>query len=452
MASIEGLFCSARQYLIRSTVAPFFLLIMIIWQHKHDFITILAGNEHHLKSALRRIIDGISQSRIYKLWAVIIGMNRINRIAHRYLVDVVPPRTIVWRDQLVVVAGSSFGVGAVLAEKLIKKGSRVAVLDNETLNGSDSRLMSVLKKYPTRIVFIETEFTSDESIKRAADLIREKLFHEPSMVVNCINNDQTSILIDPSFNEKIQDIINGDLIGALKVIRQFAPAMIKRKRGHILSLDQGLRSASDPFLTAFSASKSGIITSHETLQSEIGYFYKAPGVRLSVVHSTHTSNDSGNAETSSNDVQHRNFLSILAPIPSLDDVAQRILDILSEDSSVQVFTPNFLRVLVYVRVLPRWLQTALRMSLSGMSNARGYSEALQYAQVWPPEGSTLSRIRSSSISSAISIPIQNPSTPIHTALFSSAEYVDSSSKAEPSVTPVIGAPSSPIQSSPRPNM
>ncbi|AMD20064.1 HCL087Wp [Eremothecium sinecaudum] len=157
-----------------------------------------------------------------------------------------------------LVTGGSGGLGRQLVSELHKKRIITVILDIVPPSGLEK--CSNIHFYPCDI----------SAPKIIAD-VHQKILREVGQVTILINNaaitsDHTLESVD---NDRIEKIIHVNLLGAYSLIREFVPSMLEVERGYIVNIASVLGFVSPARLTAYGASKGGLIALHESLIAEL---------------------------------------------------------------------------------------------------------------------------------------------------------------------------------------
>ncbi|KAG0351598.1 hypothetical protein BC939DRAFT_480443 [Gamsiella multidivaricata] len=266
-----------------------------------------------------------------------------------------------WEDEVVLITGGASGIGLLLAESLAIRRITVVALDIQPVKTAldiDSYICDV---------------SSPEDIARVAKEIREDV-GEPTILINnaAIVNGQS--ILDLSA-EDIKRTMNVNFLGQAYMIKEFLPDMIKNNHGHVVTISSAMGIMSAPRIgndqlrlstiakapTDYAASKAAVKAFHETLETEIKYLYKAPGVKTTLV-------CCGRIATGMfQGVQERLpfFTPILEP---LEVVRKIVASIEQRRGRNQIMLPFYVNFVPLVSILPGWFQDLAR-TISGADRA-----------------------------------------------------------------------------------
>ncbi|KAF8937425.1 retinal short-chain dehydrogenase/reductase [Dissophora ornata] len=252
-----------------------------------------------------------------------------------------------WEDEVVLITGGASGIGYLLAEALAIRRITVVVLDVEPIKTS------------LDIESYICDASNPEDIARAAKEIREE-FGEPTILVNNAGIVNGKSILDLS-NEDIKKTMDVNFLGQAFMIKEFLPDMIKNDHGHIITVSSAMGFMAAPQIADYAASKAAVKTFHETLESEIKYLYKTPGVKTTLV-------CCGKIETGMFDgVKER--LPFFTPTLEPLDVVRTIIESMEKRRGRnQIMMPFYVNFVPLVSILPVWFQDLAR-TVSGADKA-----------------------------------------------------------------------------------
>ncbi|RDD39382.1 3-hydroxyacyl-CoA dehydrogenase type-2 [Trichoplax sp. H2] len=170
-------------------------------------------------------------------------------------------------SQLVaLVTGGASGLGRATAQRLVRQGARVVIMDLPNSHGA-----ATAEEIGSNCCFAPTDVTKEKDVMNAIQLAREK-FDRIRLVVNCagialarktVNKDGPHTLED--FNK----VMMVNTVGTFNVIRLCADDMVKDElppgagsnpdeRGLIINVASVLGLDGQPGMTAYSASKAAV--------------------------------------------------------------------------------------------------------------------------------------------------------------------------------------------------
>ncbi|KAI5949612.1 hypothetical protein KGF54_005490 [Candida jiufengensis] len=158
---------------------------------------------------------------------------------------------------LVLVTGGCSGLGKELVSQLVDKNSKVIVLD-----------INIPEDKDPNVIYYKCDVSNREDVLRIANEIQSTV----GIVTVLINNAGITTgktILDLSYLE-IENIIQTNLMSSFYTIKAFLPNMLKLERGYIVTIASVLGYMSPARLSAYGASKSGLIALHESLTYELG--------------------------------------------------------------------------------------------------------------------------------------------------------------------------------------
>lgn len=161
------------------------------------------------------------------------------------------------QKDLVLITGGNGGLGKELVKLFTDRGAKVIILD-----------INEVENLPENVIFYKCDVSNREEVWK----IHEQIEQDHGIVTILINNagiTQGKKLLDLSY-EEIEKIISINLLSSFYTIKTFLPDMLSIKRGYIITVGSVLGYMSPARLSAYGASKSGLIALHESLTYELG--------------------------------------------------------------------------------------------------------------------------------------------------------------------------------------
>jgi NADP-dependent 3-hydroxy acid dehydrogenase YdfG len=164
---------------------------------------------------------------------------------------------------IAVITGGSSGIGEAIAQTLVK---------------ADMTIINADKNPPSdySIPYIPCDITNPAQIDR----LYHRVIHEYGIPDLLISNAGVNIheKIAEGDPEKWNSLFAVNVLGALRFIRAFLPAMLDKGKGHIIFISSVASYACYPYGGIYSASKAAINALAETLRLEV-----QPAIKVSVV-------------------------------------------------------------------------------------------------------------------------------------------------------------------------
>jgi len=184
-----------------------------------------------------------------------------------------------WPKEIAVVTGAASGFGRLISEGLASHGINVMALDLVDSLPKD------MQPNP-KIHYYKCDVTDPEAVNRTASLIQTS-HGDPSILINNAGIAFNSLILDckPAQLRKIFDV---NVIAHYYTIGAFVPAMIKAKKGHIVTLASMASFISTPPIVPYCNTKVAALSLHEGLATELRSkeMHNAPEIKLTCVHPT----------------------------------------------------------------------------------------------------------------------------------------------------------------------
>jgi len=238
--------------------------------------------------------------------------------------------------RVVLVTGSSRGIGAEVAAKAAAEGALVAVHYNRSADAARETLERV------RAAGAEAEaFAADiRDGAQAAGLVERVIGHF-GQVDGLVNNAGLT-LVGPFLETAPADwdaVIATDLTAAFHTCRAVLPSMVERGSGSIVNIASRLGQIGVAETAAYSAAKAGLIGLTRSLAREFG----PHGIRVNAVAPGVTVTDMTTDLVDSEEGRRRLRDMALGRFGRADEVAEAVIFLLSDASSLflgQTLNPN----------------------------------------------------------------------------------------------------------------
>ena len=238
--------------------------------------------------------------------------------------------------RVVLVTGSSRGIGAEVAVKAAAAGARVAIHYHRSAEHAERTLERA------RAAGAEAErFTADLRDGPAAEALVARVIERFGRVDGLVNNAGRTLVgpfleIDPA---DWDDVLRTDLTAAFRTCRAVLPSMVERGDGAIVNIASRLGQMGIAETAAYSAAKAGLIGLTRSLAREFG----PRGIRVNAVAPGFTITDM-TADLAATEVGRRRLADMpLGRFGRADEVADAVLFLLSDASSLflgQTLNPN----------------------------------------------------------------------------------------------------------------
>ncbi|MEY4730909.1 MAG: hypothetical protein RL020_2067 [Pseudomonadota bacterium] len=182
------------------------------------------------------------------------------------------------KNAVVIVTGSSSGVGAACAMLLAKKGGRVVINYSSSKTEAEAVAEQVIKAGGDAIV-VQGNVAIDADCRRMAQAALQKW----GRIDGLINNAGKTKFVDHHKLEELDaqdfiDIYSVNVIGAFQMVRACAEAMRKQGRGAVVNMSSIAGLMGNGSSVAYSASKGALNTMTKSLARALG-----PEIRVNAV-------------------------------------------------------------------------------------------------------------------------------------------------------------------------
>jgi NAD(P)-dependent dehydrogenase (short-subunit alcohol dehydrogenase family) len=175
---------------------------------------------------------------------------------------------------IAVVSGGSQGIGQAIASELARHSVRVVILDIEAADET----LSVLEETGTAGWAFQTDVTDSGSVAGAAREVRLAVGEPDFLVNNAGGIIQRRLLLNMSESLWHQTLAL-NLTSAFHLVKEFAPAMIERRRGSIVNITATSVRFVWPGATHYQVAKAGLAAFTRSTALEFG----PAGVRVNCV-------------------------------------------------------------------------------------------------------------------------------------------------------------------------
>ena len=168
-----------------------------------------------------------------------------------------------FNNKVVIITGAGSGIGKETAQRMIDNGAKVALWDYNQIT-----LEKIQAKLGSNAIAVNVDVSDEQSVKKAADKVREKL-GSPSILVNCAGVAGINASIENTEPDEWRRVININLTGTFLCCREIISDMVKNKYGRIVNIASVAGKEGNPNAAHYSASKSGVITFTRSLGKEL---------------------------------------------------------------------------------------------------------------------------------------------------------------------------------------
>jgi 3-oxoacyl-[acyl-carrier protein] reductase len=214
---------------------------------------------------------------------------------------------------VVFVTGGNRGIGLAIAQRFAKDGFKVAISYREQKPSDD-------------FYMVKADVTDSKSIDSAIDEIEKNLGPLDVVVINAgTNKDALAMRLEDS---DMENIINTNLMGSLRVARRSVKSMIKNRKGRIIFIGSVVGLLGSPGQMVYASTKAGLIGAARSLAREVG----SRGVTVNVVAPGYVDTDM----TNDLDEARKDMITSSTPLgrtASPNEIAGVVRFLASEDAS-----------------------------------------------------------------------------------------------------------------------
>ena len=214
---------------------------------------------------------------------------------------------------VVFVTGGNRGIGLAIAQRFAKDGFKVAISYRDQKPSDD-------------FYMVKADVTDSKSIDSAIDEIEKNLGPLDVVVINAgTNKDALAMRLEDS---DMENIINTNLMGSLRVARRSVKSMIKNRKGRIIFIGSVVGLLGSPVQMVYASTKAGLIGAARSLAREVG----SRGVTVNVVAPGYVDTDM----TNDLDEARKDMIASSTPLgrtASASEIAGVVRFLASEDAS-----------------------------------------------------------------------------------------------------------------------
>lgn len=170
-------------------------------------------------------------------------------------------------DKVVLVTGSSRGIGKAIATAFAKLGCKVVINSNSNIDQLKETYEELLKINPN-VIMIKADVSDPNEVESMFRIIYDT-YGRIDILVNNAGISRTNLISDTKFGEW-QQVINTNLTSAFLVTKCALNSMLFNKQGSIINISSMWGKYGASCEIAYSASKGGLNAFTKALAKEVG--------------------------------------------------------------------------------------------------------------------------------------------------------------------------------------
>ncbi|QSL65753.1 hypothetical protein MERGE_000031 [Pneumocystis wakefieldiae] len=244
--------------------------------------------------------------------------------------------------KIVVITGGASGLGYELSLILSRLGAIVIIIDiveEKILDRIKVSFKQSVLKFEAFCHYYHCDVTSVKDLEKVLSEIK-KHFGIPTILVNNAAIIDGESIETMSF-EKFRRVIDVNFISHFNTVKLFLPGMKEKNEGHIVTIASSLAFIGVTNLSAYCASKTALVSFHESLKYEL--LYSNSNIRTTLVVPGQLSTSLfQNVKTPSR---------FLAPVLDPIYVAEKIAKTIINDMGIEIYTPLYCLILPMLRFI-----------------------------------------------------------------------------------------------------
>ncbi|KIV97446.1 hypothetical protein PV10_01198 [Exophiala mesophila] len=289
-------------------------------------------------------------------------------VNHRYTYG--KHRKVDWEKEVVVITGGGSGLGRVLAEMMVRKGARVAILD---VKAADEEAQDAMERWD--LIWETCDVGNQVDVQRAVATIVDEL-GSPTILINNAATAITGrrILATPGqpmvlTPEQASKTLKTNALSQFNTLSALLPHLVASPVGaHVVTISSILSHLSPASLADYSASKTAISSLHHTLRHELSS-HPEP----SVFHKVKTLLvETGQLDTGlfAEKTSLPFYAEFFGPVLEASKVAKDIVKAIERGDGGVIRMPFYAKVMPLYPILPGMVQNLIRW-FSGIDRAIG---------------------------------------------------------------------------------
>jgi 3-oxoacyl-[acyl-carrier protein] reductase len=176
-----------------------------------------------------------------------------------------------WKDKVVLVTGSSRGIGAAIAQLFAERGARVAVHGRDT--SALGAVRSDIERSGGRAIAVTGDVTKFADIEAMRRTVEEELGTIDILVANAGGSYTPPGPLEETSEEGWRASVDGNLTATFLTIKSVLPGMKERRRGNIITVSSSAgRRAHPRSPIPYAAAKAGVELLTQDVAAQAGPF------------------------------------------------------------------------------------------------------------------------------------------------------------------------------------
>ncbi|MGP4110483.1 SDR family oxidoreductase [Streptomyces sp. 4N509B] len=178
-----------------------------------------------------------------------------------------------------LVSGATGGIGGAIVERLARDGAHVVLLgrDEARLEAARKRVAGDDPALADRLVPVVLDVNDETSVERGVAAVLER-FGRVDVLVNSAGDGPVAPLLETT-EEMWHTTVNAKLLGAVRLTRAVARAMVERGTGRVVFVNGSFRREPDPLFVVNGAVNAGLGAFAKAVSRDLG----GRGLRVNVV-------------------------------------------------------------------------------------------------------------------------------------------------------------------------
>ncbi len=172
-----------------------------------------------------------------------------------------------FNNQVVLVTGSSRGIGRACIERFAEAGARVVINALHHPEEADSLLQQLQERFPEQSMRVLADVTDEAQVKQLFDTVMER-WGRLDVLVNNAGIHRDHLLLRMSL-EHFQEVIDVNLKSLFLCCKQASRIMLKQKSGRIVNIASVVGRTGNAGQSNYAASKAGVIAFTQSLAQEL---------------------------------------------------------------------------------------------------------------------------------------------------------------------------------------